>query len=865
MKPIRTFTVVPVLPPALERLRDLAYNFRWTWSHDVISLFRRLDDELWEATGHNPVLLLGRIDQARLESAAVDEGYLAHLRRAAERLDAYLVSQSTWFDRTHGSRAPGAGQLVAYFSAEFGLTESLSIFAGGLGILAGDLLKSASDLGVPLVGVSLLYQEGYFRQSLNDAGWQQEAYEDNDFFTLPLALERRTDDTPLTVEVAYPGRGVVAQVWRAQVGRVPLYLLDTNVPVNQPADREITRQLYGGDLEMRLKQEIMLGIGGCRALGALGLTPVVYHMNEGHSAFLALELVRGLMQAHGLGFEEAREAASAGLVFTTHTPVPAGHDRFPPALMDRYFGDDAGSLNLLRNELLTLGREDPANSAEPFAMTVLALRLAAHSNAVSRLHGQVTRRMWQGLWPGVPVEEIPISHVTNGAHYRSWISREMDQLYDRYLGPRWREEPADRAVWERVERIPAEELWHTHEQRRERLVAFARRRLRAHLKRRGAPDAALEAADAVLNPSALTIGFARRFAAYKRATLLARDPDRLARLLGDPARPVQVIFAGKAHPQDDPGKELIQQIARLSREPRFAGRLLFLEDYDMAVARSMVQGCDVWLNTPRRPEEASGTSGMKAVANGALHLSTLDGWWDEAWQEPALGSEGQGWAIGRGEVYTDLTLQDRVEADALYDLLERDVVPAFYDRGPDGVPRRWIARMKASIAALCPVFNTHRVLREYAERFYLPAAARVRRLTADGMAAARAFAAWKGRVAAGWPQVRITAVDADVPATLRVGDALSVRARVRLDALTPEDVAVELYLGRAAATGEIVGAEAIPMQLAGPGAAGEYLFEATAVPCRTSGFHGYTVRVRPAHPELSTPFLPGLIAWAGGS
>jgi len=860
VKPIRTFNVVPSLPGPLEGLRRLAYNLRWSWNHDTIELFRRLDRELWEEVGHNPVLLLGRIDQARLEAAAADAGFLAHLERALADLERYLSGELTWFTRAGGRRQ---GTLVAYFSAEFGLTESISVFAGGLGILAGDHLKSASDLGVPLVGVGLLYQQGYFRQYLNEAGWQQERYEDNDFHTLPLTLERGPDGKPLAVEVAYPGRAVRAQVWRVQIGRVPLYLLDANLEVNRPEDRDLTDQLYGGDPEMRLKQEILLGVGGYRALEALGLNPnpPVYHLNEGHAAFVALERIRRLMRSEDLSFAEAREAASAGLVFTTHTPVPAGHDHFPPELLGRYLGEYARELGLSLEGLLALGRKNPADGRETFGMTTLALKLAAHSNGVSRLHGQVTRRTWRELWPGVPEEEIPIGHVTNGVHFQSWISLEMNQLYERYLGPSWREEPADRALWQGVYSIPDEELWRTHERRRERLVAFTRRRLQGQLSRRGASEAELEAARGVLDPEALTIGFARRFTGYKRATLILSDPQRLARLLNDPAHPVQLIFAGKAHPRDEEGKRLVQRVAELARQPAFARRLVFLEDYDMAVARALVQGADVWLNTPRRPLEASGTSGMKAMANGALNLSTLDGWWDEAWQG-ADPDEPIGWAIGRGEDYPDPALQDRLEAEALYGLLEQDVVPAFYER-PGGLPRRWLARMKASIATLAPRYNTHRVVREYTQRCYLVGAERFRALAETGWGRARALAAWKERLQAAWPQVRVEAVKADLEGDLRVGQALDVWAWVSLGPLTPEEVRVEVYLGRLDPGGELAqaGATAMrPVEAKGPG---RHLFQAEAVPCQMSGLHGLTVRVLPQHPDLPVPFLPGLIAWAG--
>lgn len=859
IRPLHTFSVLPSLPPALEPLRGIAYNLRWAWNHDAISLFRRLDSDLWEATGHNPNLMLLTIDQDQLEAAANDEAVLAHLERVASDLDAYLAQESTWFRRTHGQFAD---PLVAYFSAEFGLTECLSIFAGGLGILAGDHLKSASVLGIPLVGVGLLYQQGYFRQYLNEAGWQQEAYEDNDFYNLPLTLERRPDGEAVTVAVDYPGRKAVAQVWRAQVGRVRLFLLDSNVPANTQEDRAITDQLYGGDLEMRLKQEIMLGIGGYRALEALGLELPVYHMNEGHAAFLALERVRRLMDVHGLSFVEAREAVSAGLIFTTHTPVPAGHDYFPPDLMARYFTDYAQRMGISWQEFLGLGRQNPADQGEPFGMTVLALRFAAHNNAVSRLHGRVTRQMWQKLWPGVPEDEIPIGHVTNGVHLRSWVSGEMNQLYDRYLGPRWRDEPADPSIWQRVDHIPATELWRTHERRRERLVGFARQRLARQLEQRGAPRREIVAADEVLDPDALTIGFGRRFTAYKRATLLLHDPERLARILNDAARPVQVIFAGKAHPRDEEGKAMIRQIVALARQEPFRRRVVFLEDYDMGVARYLVQGADVWLNTPRRFSEASGTSGMKAAANAALNLSTLDGWWDEAWGASDAAADPIGWAIGRGETYEDPAEQDRVEAEALYDLLQRDVVPTYYDRGADGLPRRWIARMKASVRRLCPQFNTHRMLWEYTERFYVPAARHEQELIVAGGARARSLAAWVDHVRANWPQVSVTVVDGSPVAGVPVASTIRARARVHLGALTPDDVAVEFYLGRVSADGDIVEPSITRMQFADSTGDGDHVFEAAAVPCRRSGLHGYTVRVRPHHPELPISFLPGLITWA---
>ncbi len=856
-KPIQTFSVIPSLPPEIEPLREIAYNLYWSWTFDAIELFRRLDRDLWESSGHNPVLMLGTIDQEKLEGAARNDGFLDHLRRVRARLDTYLSSSHRWFPRMWGARAGNCS--VAYFSAEFGLTESLSIFAGGLGMLAGDHLKSSSDLGVPLAGVGLLYQEGYFGQRINQSGWQQEDYEDNDFHNLPLTLVTDGAGQPLLVTVQFPGHPIYAQIWRVQVGRVPLYLLDTNIDANaRTEDREITDALYGGDKETRIRQEILLGIGGYRALQALGIAPTVYHLNEGHSAFLVLERVRDLMESRKLSFAEARMLATAGTVFTTHTPVEAGHDYFPGDLMDRYFGEYLRGLGISRDEFLALGRVQPWEG--DFCMTILALRFAARANGVSKLHGQVSREMWQKLWPGIPVNEVPIGHVTNGVHFPSWTSLEMKRLYDRYLGPEWRDEPANSDVWGRAQSIPPEELWRTHELRRERLVAWARRHVRAQRILRGAPQAEIDAADEILDPDALTIGFARRFATYKRATLLFRDLPRLKRILTAESRPVQLIFSGKAHPRDDAGKELIRQVTLLSRDPEMGRCIVFLENYDMAVARYLVQGVDVWLNTPARPMEASGTSGMKAAANGALNLSTLDGWWDEVWHDPDNPRK-IGWAIGKGETYADSGYRDQVEAEALYDLLERDVIPTFYNRGTDRIPRKWIERMRASIGSLCHFVNTNRMVSDYVRQFYLDAHNQFEALDANGAVRARDLSAWLEHVRQEWPRVRIQTIEQTGGTGLRVGGNLHITVRAQLGGLKMDDVAVELYMGRLNAAQEIVDAAAIPMQPVDGNTAGEAVF-AVEAPCDRSGLHGYTVRIHPRHPDLTASALPSLICWA---
>ncbi len=851
MRPIRSFDITPSLPKRLERLYELAHNLWWAWNLEAVDLFRRLDRQHWEAAGRNPVLFLGTIDQNKLNRAAQDDAFLANMERVLDSFDRYMRNTTSWFHKTNGDTRQTA---IAYFSFEFGLTDCIPNYSGGLGVLSGDHLKSASDLGLPLVGVGLLYQQGYFQQYLTADGWQMERYPINNFSTMPLERVRRSDGAPQMIDIAYPGRTVKAQIWRVQVGRLPLFLLDANVPENRPEDRAITNQLYGGDTEMRICQEILLGIGGMRALTALGIAPVVCHMNEGHSAFLGLERIR-MAEERGLSFAEAREATAAGNIFTTHTAVPAGIDLFPPHLMDKYFGGYYPALGISRDQFLALGRVGQTNPDEPFNMAVLALRLSAHCNGVSQLHGGVARRLWQSVWPGVPEEEIPISSITNGIHAQSWVSHDMADLFDRYIGPSWHDNPSDPATWERVADIPDEELWRTHERRRERLVAIARQRLSAQLEERGALPSEISRAKEVLNPGALTIGFARRFATYKRASLIFRDPQRLARILNNKERPVQIILAGKAHPMDAPAKELIKQVVQLAGREEFRSRIVFLENYDMAVARYLVQGVDVWLNTPRRFMEASGTSGMKAAANGAINMSVLDGWWDEAYR-PEIG-----WAVGKGEVYEDYTYQDDVESNAIYDLLEKEVAPLFYERGADGLPRQWIARMKAMMRAVCPVFNTHRMVREYTEKHYIPLMQRSAHLTQDHDAPARALAQWKQRLRDAWRDVRVVSVSADNPAEIKVGHEIAVQAIVHTGKLSAQDVAVELYHGPLDARGEITHGRRTSMTWRETREQGDHVFDGRIM-CHDSGRYGYTVRVLPHHDDLDNPYETGMITWA---
>jgi starch phosphorylase len=810
-----------------------------------------MDPDLWEKTRHNPVDLLGSLSQERLEQLTNDDAFLSVLDREMAELAAY-TSRKGWYERSH-PEAPGV--RVAYFSAEFGIHESLPIYSGGLGVLAGDHLKSASDLGVPLVGVGLLYRRGYFRQYLSRDGWQQEIHPTYDFERLPLYPELR-DGAPARISVEIAGRSVQAQIWRAQVGRVPLVLLDADLPENHPDDRILTDELYGGDTRHRIRQEIVLGVGGVRALRAMGFEPSVYHLNEGHSAFLAIERIRHAMEQDGLDFEEALEVVRANSVFTTHTPVPAGNDVFGEDLVAEHFSTLCARLGIPFGSLMGLGRVRPDDMKEGFAMTVLALRTTSQANGVSVLHGQTSRKMWSDLYPQVPVDEVPIGSVTNGIHIPSWYSREVARLYSRYLGPRWQEDPVDRQVWERVERIPDAELWRARERLREFLVTFARRRLQDQLQRRGLPMGMVREAEEVLDPDALTIGFGRRFAVYKRANLLLLDPDRLSRILNSEERPVQVVFAGKAHPADHPGKQLLREIVHLANDPRFRRRIVFLEDYDIDVAKVLLQGADIWLNTPRRPLEASGTSGMKAIVSGGLHLSVLDGWWDEAYQPDT------GWAIGTGEMDEAQESQDQVESETLYDLLEHEIVPLFYHRGPDGLPRGWIARVKASMHAYCPAFNSNRMVEEYARRYYLPAHQRGRRLGDQVHAGAREVAAWRKRINDSWAGVSVRQIwteEGDRP----VGVELPVRAEVQLGRLTPEDVVVEAVHGEVDGGGDLRGTECV--SLSPVEVKDGVVFYEGKVPCTRTGRRGVSVRVRP-RPRLNpeNPFEANLVSWWNG-
>jgi glycogen phosphorylase len=850
MKAKIKYKVTPNIPKGIEVLHTLSYNICFSWKDDIKDLFQRIDPRLWEKCGHNPVHLLGLVSQERLNELSRDNNFLAQLEQITQNFNRYL-SQPRILAKDYDPKMPFQ---AAYFSAEFGLTECLPIYSGGLGVLAGDTIKSASDLNVPLVGIGLLYQEGYFCQYLSADGWQMERYPVNDLDTMPVTLVRDQKGKPITVSVDFKGEPVQILIWRINVGRVPLYMLDTNIAVNPPDFRRTTAQLYGGDREMRLRQEIVLGIGGVRALKALNIEPTVFHINEGHSAFSTLERINILSKEKGISFDAAREIALASTIFTTHTPVPAGNDLFDAELLRAYFEDYAKELGINFKVLLGYGRLDPQDTFEQFGMSTLALRLSAHANAVSRLHRKVSQNMWQKIWRHHPVEDVPIDYITNGIHVPTWISRGMAELFDRYLGPDWAEDPDNERVWEQAEQIPDPELWRTHERCRENLIGFVRKRLQEQLNKRGAPAAAVQSASEVLSPEVLTIGLARRFATYKRATLIFRDPDRLNSILNNPENPVQIILAGKAHPQDNQGKEFIKSIFHLAREERFRRRIVFIEDYNMDITQRLVSGCDLWLNTPRRPLEACGTSGMKALANGLLNFSVLDGWWDEGYHRDF------GWAIGHGEVYRNHDAQDDIESRDLYNLLEEEIVPLFYQRGPDDIPRGWVEKMREGLRRLVPSFNSHRMVQEYVKRYYLPCSRRFNALSLNGFAGARDLAVWRQKIMTGWHEITIEEVSSGDSVDMTAGEELEVVASIRLGSLAPEDLTVEAYYGRLDHNEDFAERDTVALE-AEDSLEGLYKFRGR-IPCRETGRFGYTIRITPSKTKLENRFAMGLVIWA---
>jgi len=859
MKNFQTYQIYPNIPQNLAFLEVLSRNMWWCWTKNAIELFRRIDPPLWVESGRNPIAFLAKIPQNRLEQLTEDEGYLAHLQQVKEHFQNWVV------DPVDQNESPlGAGETIAYFSMEFGLHESLPLFAGGLGILAGDHLKAASNLALPLIGIGLMYRQGYFRQYLNQDGWQQEAYPPTDLYNLPV--ERMKDGSGNDLHISIQGlEGPIhAIVWKIMVGRIPLYLLDTNISENTPVSRKITSRLYAGDEKIRLAQEILLGIGGMQALTAMEINPKVLHMNEGHSAFASLQRLAQIMTTYGVDLKTGLEIIPRTTVFTTHTPVAAGHDEFAPDLLKPYLKPLEDKLGTSVEEIISWGQPVGSSADTPLSMFILALHMAAYCNGVSKLHGSVARRMWSFVWPQRPEEEVPISHITNGIHISSFISQEFAYLFDRYLGPEWYLGSHKPENIKKIDAIYDEELWRAHEMNRSRLVRTCREQLVKQYAQRNAPSNVLEAVESALDQDTLTIAFARRFATYKRANLLLMDPARLEAIINSKKRPVQFIFAGKAHPKDDEGKEMIKKLFQFASKPEVRDKIIFLEDYDMHLARHLLQGADVWLNTPRRPFEACGTSGMKAAINGLLNVSILDGWWCEGYTEET------GWRIGNGEEYEDYSYQDAIESQALYNVLENEVIPCFYDRKNGNLPNGWLKKMKASMKMAMASFCSLRMVSDYENRYYIPAATRWDSLLAEKAAEAGKLAAQIKRLRSLWKNIQIKPPLRETLEPYRVGDSFRVTSEVDLAELKPDEVDlaelkpdevdVELYYGHLKSLEELSTSHVEPMAVIEDRGNGNYLYGCT-LKCEISGRFGFTVRVTPRGDERIKS-TPRLLTWA---
>ncbi len=847
---IHSFNVQPNLPENIKFLEELANDMWFTWNWQAILLFVQIDSDLWTLSKRNPKWFLGSVSQKRLEEMSKDENFVANVNKVKEAYYNYKRNPHTWY-REH--KQENGQLLTAYFSMEYGIGEGLPIYSGGLGMLAGDHIKSSSDLDMPIIGVGLFYKQGYVQQVLNREGWQNEEYPDNDWAHMPVERVKGTDGNDIIVDIPLANEIVKACVWRVPVGRTSLYLLDTNLQENTPAQRVITEKLYGGDRENRIRQEVVLGIGGVKALKAMGIRPTVYHINEGHSAFLLFQRIIDIMQEKNLTFAQAREIVWASSVFTTHTPVIAGNEHFDPALVRKYMQRYADEMHISWDEFLAIGKETPQSAT--YCMTVVALRLSAFCNGVAKLHGAVSREMWHNLWPDLPMTEVPITSITNGIHSSSWISHEHNELYRKYLFNNDQQgeiDPSDESVWEKIKNIPDEELWAVHDARKNKLIGLVQSRLQRQLKRQGFDIMTVKKSSKVLHPNVLTIGFARRFATYKRATLLFKDLNRLDKIVNHPTHPVQFVFAGKAHPADTAGKEYIKLIVGLTQnDPRFKGKIVFVEDYNMNTARYMVQGVDVWLNNPIRPMEASGTSGMKAALNGALALSVLDGWWDE------VGPCEFGWSVGGPENYKSDAERDAVEAESLYSLIEQEIAPTYYAQNEKGFSAAWVNLMKESVRHIAPVFNTNRMVKEYYERFYVPAHNYGMMLQEPGRV--EAVAQWRNKIAENWYRVSVTDITPTPEKAILMGDKVNFKARVQLGNLAPEDIQVELFLGTRGTRGDIVKVEAIDMTCTGK-EGDSFIYDVSVSPLN-SGRQDYALRVLPKNDSIPNVLTPLFIRW----
>lgn len=845
-------TVTAVIPDRLARLKDIAFNLWWSWNSEAIDLYREIDLPLWEKLGKNPVRFLQEVSQKKLDNKLNDPDFMKKYDEVVKKFDTYMSDTETWFNNTYPDKK---NNIIAYFSAEFGLNEVLPVYSGGLGVLSGDHCKAASDLGLPLIAIGLFYKQGYFNQRINQEGWQETNFTDLNISYLPVKPVYTGDGTHLKISLELAGRMVYARIWQVKVGRVPMYLMDTDVEENSMQDRQLTARLYGGDQETRIQQEIILGMGGVKVLDVLGINATIFHLNEGHSAFMGLELLRKLVQEKGIPFYQAKEVVASAVTFTTHTPVPAGNDVFPIQMIDKYFNNFSGALGISRHEFLDLGLKVSEN--QNFNMTVLAMSISGWRNGVSELHGAVTRNIFGNLWSGIPEDEVPITHITNGIHTLTWLSPNFKYLYDKYFEKDWQKRLYEKSVWENIDNVPDEELWKIHYALKIKMISFIREKLKEQRTQNGESIESIKQADFLLDPDALTIGFARRFATYKRANLIFRNIERIKRILNKPEMPVQIIFAGKAHPADRPAHEVIKSINDIARQEGFKGKVILVENYNMTLARNLVQGVDVWLNNPRRPLEASGTSGQKVCINGIINFSILDGWWCEGYNGR------NGWAIGDETFYDNEYSQDNADSESIYDILEKQIIPLYYDKNVNGIPARWVKVMKESIKSVAPQFSTHRMVQEYTRNMYIPSMERIIKIQASGYDFARQLADWKLQVLKNWPQVQITAEK--TMSMLKEqksisGEPVHFTTTAVLGQLPPESVRVELYYGTIGEDGAIDNPQVKAMDLVERSEDGTYKYEAD-VKLIEGGEYGYTFRVVPNNPDMINDFEMGLIRW----
>ena len=844
-------TVNPQLPKRIGRINEIANNLWWSWNTDFLRLFKMMDIDLWERCNKNPIKFLKSVAQEKLENASKDLQFIKEYDKVVSDFDGYMNSKNTWFSSKYPDNR---NDLIAYFSAEYGLDQTIAIYSGGLGILSGDHLKSASDLGIPLVAVGLLYKNGYFNQRIDKYGMQQAEYRDLDLYDLPINPVKDVDGNDLMIYIKFPRRRIYLKVWEINVGRIKLYLMDSDIDLNNDEDRDTTARLYGGDQEMRIRQEIILGMGGVNLLRRLGLKPTIYHMNEGHSAFLNLEVIKNIIKEKQVSFEVARDITSSKTVFTTHTPVPAGNDIFPIGLVEKYFKDFWPRLGLSREEFLKLGMKPQEGLDSGFNMGIFALKIAGKKNGVSKLHGEVSRELFSDVWPHIAPSESPITYVTNGVHTCTWLAPKLKDLYNKYLIPYWQDNIHEDYVWEKIKTIPDEKLWKVHMDRKAKLIALVKENVTRRLRREGVSYEEIVEATSKLNPEALTIGFARRFATYKRATLIFKDLERITQILNDENKPVQLIFAGKAHPADREGADLIKYIHEISMKPQFKGKIFILENYNIEISRYMVSGVDIWLNNPRRPMEASGTSGQKASVNGVINFSVLDGWWAEGYNQY------NGWTIGTNAEFDSYEAQDNADSESLYRTLESKIVPMYYNKDKDGISSKWIETMKNSIISTGGKYSTARMLVDYTNNLYIPLCNLTKTYYED-IDNVAAFNMWKKDIASNWKDIKITQVNNLDNITIDAGNNIEVRCEVELPNIKQENIDVEVYYGKILDNGIVENVSIIPMKLEKQDEETRKYYYVAKIELITGGNYGYTFRVMPKHEMILEPTNLNLVKW----